>query len=179
METIKNKIPEHYNIFFKELSEYLNTTLYFYGSVQRNDYFVGSSDVDVDIFTDNEQSTMSKLQYFLNKPKKKFKKIVWKSNYSNRIIHGHKIYFENEELDITAEFSIYNELSKDDVLNNHREKTQIPFYASWMLIVIKILYYKLHILSKAIFNYLKNKILSTCIGIPDTTFIIFRPEEYS
>ena len=49
MEQINNSLPNDVNVFFKELSDYIDTPLYFYGSVQRNDYFPGNSDIDVDI----------------------------------------------------------------------------------------------------------------------------------
>ena len=50
MEQIKNKLPEDVNIFLKQLSDYINTPLYFYGSIQRDDYFPGYSDIDVDFY---------------------------------------------------------------------------------------------------------------------------------
>jgi len=75
METTKNKLPDDINAFFSKLSKYLDTKLLFYGSVQRSDYFPGSSDIDVDIFTDNVDSTITKLQHFLNVKKSKFKRL--------------------------------------------------------------------------------------------------------
>ena len=78
MEYTKNEIPNHISIFFKELTNYIDTPLYFYGSIQRNDYFPGNSDIDVDIFTDNPTSMISKLQHFLHIKKSKFKKIIWR-----------------------------------------------------------------------------------------------------
>ena len=53
METTKNEIPEYNNIFFEKLKNYLDMKIYFFGSVQRNDYFPKSSDIDVALFTDN------------------------------------------------------------------------------------------------------------------------------
>ena len=70
MENTKNKLPENVNVFFNKLSDYLDTKLLFYGSVQRGDYFPGSSDIDVDIFTDNVNSTVTKMQHFLYTKKK-------------------------------------------------------------------------------------------------------------
>jgi predicted nucleotidyltransferase len=65
METTKNKMNPFAEKFFKKLSDYLDTKIYFYGSIQRNDYFPNSSDIDADIFTDNESSIINKLQNFL------------------------------------------------------------------------------------------------------------------
>ena len=73
METTNNKLPDNVVLFFKELSEYLDTKILYFGSVQRGDYFPGKSDIDVDIFTDNEHSIMTKMQHFMNIDKKNSK----------------------------------------------------------------------------------------------------------
>ena len=39
METTKNKMPPYAKQFFYNLSNYLDTQIYYYGSIQRNDYF--------------------------------------------------------------------------------------------------------------------------------------------
>ena len=50
METTKNDLPPNTKKFFYNLSEYLDTKLLYYGSVQRSDYVPGKSDIDVIIF---------------------------------------------------------------------------------------------------------------------------------
>ena len=77
METTKNDLPKNVKRFFYELSEYLDTKLFYYGSIQRSDYVAGKSDIDIDIFTDNEYSMMNKMQHFLHVQKNDFKKVVW------------------------------------------------------------------------------------------------------
>ena len=172
METIKNKIPDKTIKFFEELSEYLNTKLLFFGSVQRDDYFPGESDIDVDIFTDNESQTITKMQHFLHVSRKSFKKFVWRLNHNITLAHGYKIFYKNKEEGIFVEFSIYNEKYKTGVLKEHKMKTELPFYASWMLIILKFLFYNLHIFSKDVFRYWKKKILSVGIGLPDDQFVV-------
>ena len=66
MNKIRDDFPEDLKNFFIDLQNYLDTELYFYGSVNRSDYVHGKSDIDVAIFTDNEYSTISKLQHFLH-----------------------------------------------------------------------------------------------------------------
>ena len=65
METTNNKLTSEQMKFFKKLSNYLDTKLYYYGSIQRKDYFPGTSDIDVCIFTDNNTETKYKLISFL------------------------------------------------------------------------------------------------------------------
>ena len=81
METTKNALPDHIKLFFKELSDYLDTKILYFGSVQRGDYFPGTSDIDVDIFSDNENSIMVKMQHFLHVKKTKFKILEINGNY--------------------------------------------------------------------------------------------------
>lgn len=172
METIKNKLSEIELEFFEELSKYLEITLYFFGSVQRNDYFPGSSDIDVDIFTDNEKSTIAKMQHFLHVEHKAFKKFIWRLNDNNKLVRGYKIMYKNKQHNFSAEFSIYNKKNKEEILKEHNRKINIPFYISYVLILLKILYYNLHIINSGYYRYFKKKALSVGLGLPDDDFVV-------
>ena len=86
METTKNQLSPYATTFFNKLGNYLDTKLYYYGSVQRNDYFNDDSDLDVAIFTDNVSSTLSKINNFLNVKKYEFKKFVWNLNITKNMV---------------------------------------------------------------------------------------------
>ena len=172
METTRNKLPEKVEVFFKDLSNYLDTKILYYGSVQRSDYFEGMSDIDVDIFTDNTNSIMNKLQHFLNVSRNQFKKIVWRLNYNNQVVYGNKIFYKSPSNNFKVEFSIYDEKYKEGVLREHLKKTVLPFYAIWMLTTIKFLHYQLNLLDKNNFTYLKRKIMTFGIGLPDDEFVV-------
>lgn len=172
METTKNDLTPYISQFFTRLSKYLDKKLLFFGSVQRQDYFPGSSDIDVDIFTDNVSSTISKLQHFLKVSKSHFKKFVWRLNKSNRLANGYKIMYKEPENNFAAEFSIYDDKFKKDVLEEHNAKTILPFYASTLLIILKFLFYKLHLIPDKLYTFTKKKILSLMIGLPDDEFIV-------
>jgi predicted nucleotidyltransferase len=172
METTKNNLSPYITHFFKKLSLYLDKQLLFFGSVQRDDYFPGSSDIDVDIFTDNVDSTITKMQHFLKVNKSDFKKFVWKLNKTNRLANGYKIMYKEPENNFAAEFSIYDEKWRNDILDEHNSKTVLPFYASIILIILKYLFYNLHIIPKETYRYLKKKTLGLMIGLPDDEFIV-------
>ena len=80
METTKNQLTPYESNFFNKLKIYLDTPLYFYGSIQRDDYKSGYSDIDIDIFTENMNSTIVKLQNFFNS--NQYKKIIIKPQCS-------------------------------------------------------------------------------------------------
>jgi len=172
MEKTRNKFNENEEKFFKELSEYLNTKLLYYGSVQRKDYIPGKSDIDVDIFTDNVNSIILKLQHFLSVPKNKFKNIIWRLNHNSRVVYGKKLVYKSPNNDFKVEFSIYDEKYKKGVLKEHLKKTIIPFYAIWMLQILKFIYYQLKIIDQTTFSYIKRKIMSLGIGYPEDEFIV-------
>jgi hypothetical protein len=172
METTKNKLPNDVNTFFKDLSKYLDTKLLFYGSVQRSDYFPGSSDIDVDVFTENVNSTITKMQHFLHVKKSSFKKIIWRLSHNGEMVYGYKIMYKNEDLNLSTEFSIYDKKYKDGVLEQHLKKTVLPFYATILLFIIKKLYYDLGIITKELYRNLKTKILSSGIGLPEEQFLV-------
>ena len=70
METTRNELPIKLKRFLDKLSDYLDTPLYYYGSIQRKDYVAGQSDIDVSIFTDNEHSVIAKMCHYLRVKRK-------------------------------------------------------------------------------------------------------------
>lgn len=171
MENTKNKLTHEQSNFFNELSNYLDTKLFYYGSVQRPDYIPGKSDIDVDIFTDNESSTISKLQHFLHIDKKKFKRVLWKMRQNKKLTTGHKINYNNSFL--KAEFAIYNEKYKPYILEEHNSKSSLPFYSTWLLNLLKILHYQVGILPNSYYTFLKRKVLNYSVGvITDDEFVV-------
>jgi len=177
METIKNKLSPRTVNFFTRLSEYLDIKLYYFGSVQRDDYFPQASDIDVDVFTTNEKSTMLKMQQFLNAEKTDFKRFVWRLNSNDRVVYGYKIMYKDPEGEFTAEFSIYNEKVKKWILFEHQSKTFLPYYATVILIVLKYLFYVLGIIPAAYYIYLKKFTLSIMIGKKEDQFIVLDLKE--
>jgi hypothetical protein len=172
METTKNKMSPNEELFFKELSNYLELPMYYFGSIQRADYFPGKSDIDIDIFTDNETSIVTKMQHFLHLKRSEFKKFVWRLNLNNKVVYGYKVMYKDPEQNIIAEFSIYNNNDKQDILKEHNQKKILPFYILWSLILLKILFYNMGIIDKHYFRYLKKKLLTKGLGLPDDDYTI-------
>ena len=172
METTKNIMPEYNNTFFDKFKNYLDTKIYFFGSVQRDDYFQKGSDIDVAIFTDNIKSTITKLQNFLNVNADEFKTFVWRLNSNNSLVKGYKIIYKEPEQDFIVEFSIYEEKFKEGILYEHNVKSVLPFYATCLLIIIKFLFYTLHLLPSPWYIYFKNIIFTKLIFLKEDDFVV-------
>ena len=172
METTHNKISPYAKKFFDRLSQYLDTKLYFYGSVQRGDYFPNSSDIDVDIFTDNESSTILKMQNFLKVPPTEFKRIVYRLHRTNELVTGYKIKYKSQKNNFEVEFSIYNERYKTQVLKEHNFKTILPWYVASLLYILKFVYYKLFVLPKSTYLFLKNLTLDHLVEGEASEFVV-------
>lgn len=171
METTANKMSDYATTFFHNLSNYLDTKIYYYGSIQRIDYFPNSSDIDADIFTDNENSTITKLQNFLGVERYNFHKFVYKLHKTNKLVNGYKVKYSDKENNFFTEISIYNEKNKEDVLFEHNSKIELPFYISLILIVLKFLYYNLGLLPKSIFLDIKQFLMNYLVEGEDVEFI--------
>jgi len=157
MNTIRDDFPKDVKQFFKRLENYLDTELYFYGSVNRPDYVHGKSDIDIIIFTDNEYSMMNKLQHFLHIKRNAFDKVVWKLN--GEMIYGYKIKCE-EYIDIKCEIAIYNTDFKETILKEIQQYNSVPFYIAILLFIIKTLYYTFPILNYKTYSAYKRYIFN-------------------
>lgn len=158
MDVVNNRLTENEKIFFDNLSLYIDEKIYFYGSVQRPDYVKGKSDIDIDIFTDNESSTIQKLCTFLNLKRSDFRKAVYKIN--NVMVYGHKTKYKDEINKINVEISLYNDKYKTLVLYDHNNCRYLPLYVTIALFIIKFLYYTLGILPDAAYRRCKQFLMN-------------------
>ena len=172
METTKNEMPPYAKNFYNKLSSYLDTKIYFYGSIQRPDYFPKYSDIDADIFTDNEMSTISQISNFLNIKKSEFRKFIYNLHKTNKVVYGYKIKYDDLANNFSTEISVYNEKDKEAVLLEHRSKCNIPFYVTCLLIILKCFYYNLVLLQKNMYRDIKNWIMINVIEGRDCEFIV-------
>lgn len=172
METTINKMPDYAENFYQRLNNYLNNNVYFYGSVQRADYFPEDSDIDVAIFTDNVSSTLNKISCFLKKNKNEFKRFVIKLVNSNKIATGYKVMYVEPENNFKTEFSVYDEKYKNDILKECYLKNNLPLYSVFLLQILKLIYYKLNIISYETYSYLKDIAINKITGNSNGSFVI-------
>ena len=166
MDHIEHKLTNCEIIFFNNLSAYIDTYMYFYGSICRGDYLQGYSDIDVAIFTDNENSTITKIITFLSLHKSEVKKIIYSADNTNKshvLIKGYKLMYKNSEKRLVVEISVYNNKYKEYVLYENARKIELPIYIICILCILKILYYRLNIISEKTYKQYKRNILNVVI----------------
>lgn len=172
MNTVRDDFPTSIKNFFKQLETYLDVELYFYGSVNRDDYIHNKSDIDIAIFTDNEHSTIAKLQHFLHVKKNAFDKIVWK--LEGKMIYGYKIKCE-KYINLKCEIAIYNNDFKPILLNEISMYNIIPYHIAILLFVLKTIYHTFSIISKKTYMSYKRYIFNELmIQKKDTVFLLLK-----
>jgi hypothetical protein len=152
MEPTYNELPEKLKHYLMNLSNYVDSHIYFFGSIQRLDYLPGISDIDCVLFVENEKSTTHKLAHFLQIDPIKIKKVFF---FKDKYATGYKVKFIHD--DIKVELIIYNEIYKDVILEFQYIKMS-PIIA-YILYILKVCFYKLEILSYDVFKNIKNTIL--------------------
>lgn len=167
MEYTKNKLPIKTQEFLNKMKEYLDTKIYFYGSVQRLDFFENKSDIDICIFTDNTQTMLHKLSSFLHIDKKKIKKIFLniktvKNKYE--IVYCYKVMYTNPKLNIILEIIICNEKYKNTIITNQLKGINMPNYIVILLFILKFMHYYLNIFSFKFYHTCKINIIDIGIG---------------
>ena len=160
METTRNELTPYSKHFFNNLGNYLDTKIYFFGSIQRRDYFPRSSDIDVDIFTDNESSTIMKIQNLLSIDRRDVHKFIYMLPNCNRLVRGTKIQHVDKENNFSTEILVFNDIYKDDVTREHNSKIILPFHISWLLVLLKYVFYDLELISKKMYASLKRRLLN-------------------
>ena len=79
---------------------------------------------------------------------------------------------KEKEKFIKTEISVYPHEYKNIVLHEHSSKVALPFYAEWMLVILKFLYYRLGVLSKSYYVPAKEFVLSSVIGWKSSEFVL-------
>ncbi len=154
---IQKKLTDNQKIFLNTLSNYIDDEIYLYGSISRFDYIPGKSDLDIDIFTDNESSLIHKLCNLLNLKKEQFQKIVYRID--NTLINGYKTKYENIEQNLKIELSIYNQKNKQTIMKQHSKANELPYIILVLLYILKCFYYRFGLVSDTLYSKAKNFLL--------------------
>ena len=159
LEEVKDKLTKNQYNYFLQIKEQIDLPLYFLGSITRCDYIKGKSDLDLEVFTDNFNSTILKMEYLFDFYQRKTKRNFIVFEISNIPISGYKYYFKDKQRDVSFDFTIYNKACQKTVLHHRIIEKNIPYLLSLFLVMIKILYYHLSIISNNNYSYIKKYFL--------------------
>jgi hypothetical protein len=158
-EKPQNALTREQSDFFDNLTNGLDTKIYYYGSIQRLDYFPGYSDIDVCIFSDNVESTLSKIQMLIEPELSKVKQLY--VLYDKRTVNKcYKIKYVNPTNGVFAEISIYDKKYRDEIFKLLIQTSLFPFYLVGLLYILKFIYYRLGVLSEKTYLAYKSYILN-------------------
>ena len=172
METTINELTPYERDFFTNLRNYIDKPIYFYGSIQREDYFPQLSDIDIDIFSYNEKDTILKLQNYLNLERSDIKQFVYKIDKTNVLVSGYKTLYTDKKNNLSLEIAVFNEKFKDAILTEHKSKFNMPCYITSILILLKILHYKLSILPVFYYSKFKKILTNTLFDGNKSEFVV-------
>ena len=164
MEEIKYRLTEQNYHFLKKFQEYIGSELIFFGSIKRCDFLQKYSDIDIAIISDNVENTLVKLKNFLNIDNQKIRKIFQKFPNTTNIVYGYKTNYNDVNNDLSLEIILYDEKYRTHVINSVNNINNFPFYITYILFIIKILYYKLNVISDKLFKYIKQLLMENYLN---------------
>ena len=112
------------------------------------------------------------VQNFLNLGKNEFKKSVYKMDKTNKVIPGYKGKYIDLKNNLNVEISVYNDKYKDDILEEHLSKFNLPFYIIFILVILKILHYNLGMLPIVYYSKFKKLLTNKYFDNNTAAFVV-------
>lgn len=181
METPKHPLTIQQSSFLAKLRSYLPEKIYFYGSILRDDFLPGISDIDVLYFSkENLQTAVHKLYRLLtqdsNATRIQMLHFLYHSSETKKVISGYKIKYTNVDNGIIIEMSMYDDENKELIIKEQLQKARIPYFIVYAMLILKILAYKYRVLPEDTFRWIKDNLFITMSGIKNT-FLPIEHEE--
>lgn len=181
METPKHPLTIQQSSFLTKLRSYLPEKIYFYGSILRDDFLPGISDIDVLYFSkENLQTAVHKLYRLLtqdsNATRIQMLHFLYHSSETKKVISGYKIKYTNVDNGIIIEMSMYDDENKKFIIQEQLQKARIPYFIVYAMLILKILAYKYRVLPEDTFRWIKDNLFITMSGIKNT-FLPIEHEE--
>lgn len=173
METPKHPLTIQQSNFLTKLRSYLPEKIYFYGSILRDDFLPGISDIDVLYFSkENLQSSVHRLYKLLTKDSNytriQMLHFLYHSSETKKVISGYKLKYTNVDNGVIIEVSMYDDENKELIMKEQIRKARIPYFIVYALLILKIMAYKYRVLPEDTFRWIKDKLFISMSGINNT-----------
>ncbi len=181
METPKHSLTNQQSKLLSKIRTVLPEKLYFYGSILRDDFLPGISDVDILYFSkENLKKTVDELYRFLlqdtNKTRLQKLHFLYHSTETKKVISGYKIKYTSIDSGVVIEISFYEFPYKEMIIKEQLRKADIPFYVVYSMLILKVLAYRYRILPENLFRWIKDRLFINMSGIKNT-FLPIEHEE--
>jgi hypothetical protein len=102
------------------------------------------------------------------------RKIFQKFSNNNTIVYGYKTNYDDTDNNLSLEIVLYDIKYKKQVLNSIYSINNFPFYITYTLLIIKILFYNLNIISKDVFDFIKKIMIKKYLNQTDDNLIAIK-----
>ena len=119
-----------------------------------------------------QKDTVLKLQNYLNLERSEIKQFVYKIDKTNVLVSGYKTLYTDKKNNLSLEIAVFNEKFKDAILTEHKSKFNMPCYITYILILLKILHYKLSILPVFYYSKFKKILTNTLFDGNKSEFVV-------
>jgi len=174
---IKYKLTAEQFIFFSRLNDILNCRIQFFGSIARRDFAVGTSDIDVQIFSENSQSDLLLLSHYLQENNVSFSSDFFTLNPDPlHKVSGIK-YMIN--LPFKSDILVFDVDNEHILTMQYKRALNLPVIYLLILKMLKV-WLNLTLISQQTFLSLKNKIWNhyNNLNITEKHFKIMTEPEY-
>ena len=180
METPKHPLTIQQSSFCKTPFLFTRKNL-LYGSILRDDFLPGISDIDLLYFSkENLQTAVHKLYRLLlqdsNATRIQMLHFLYHSSETKKVISGYKIKYTNVDNGIIIEMSMYDDENKELIIQEQLQKAPHSLFYSLCYAYFKILAYKYRVLPEDTFRWIKDNLFITMSGIKNT-FLPIEHEE--
>jgi hypothetical protein len=153
------EIPKVILKFLTNLKQQTNASVYFFGSVTNFTYFNGHSDIDVRVIYDNDEIVHKKIKKFVEENDT--------IDYTKSRVNLRELTLNNDKYKENVYMEIYK-IKLDDKYKLDMsvismlspliyDKSNIDTLYLIIFYILKVLYYKLQVIPKSIYKYLKSK----------------------
>jgi hypothetical protein len=140
LEDIQERLTESQYMIFSQIEQTLGTSLEFFGSITRYDYFPGKSDVDARMFTENPATTLFQLKSLFSHISVKKMYLL----YQGKMFHATKVSLLQDDDDDDGEhidIVIYRKRDRRALQPYFRKDENISILHITLLYLLKLFYY--------------------------------------
>lgn len=171
-KNICSKLTQEQYDYLVALEQFTNSKIHFFGSITRDDYFIGKSDIDVYLITPNVHDTLFKVKKFINNPNRKAyqgkKHIKFTIDNLPQEYTFENLYIRQKNRIINLEINIYDEKYRQNLkLYYDLKRERLTPFLVCCLIMAKSVFYNVNFISNPQKSKVKRFIMCDLCGFKE------------